>query len=138
SRRPPRTRAQAGRRTGSCSSSASADPSLPRVAVRLEVVLSKEVDAEVALRVAPHRVDVVRAVLGVVVLHDEVASLHPVVVTLAVLQPTGPGEVDRRQPRPLDARPLLGGDVGPVAIEVDVDELGQQTLLQITELCVAD
>ena len=46
------------------------------------VVLGQKIPAEIPLYVAPHRVDVVRAVLGVVVLDEERTPLQAIVVGL--------------------------------------------------------
>ena len=58
-------------------------------------VLPKQVSAEVALEFTPNGVDVVGAVLRVVVLDQEGRALHSVVVGLARLDATRPGEADR-------------------------------------------
>ena len=50
------------------------------------VVIGQRVVAEVAGQVTPHRVDVVGAVLGVVVFHEEGGALDAVVVRLARLR----------------------------------------------------
>ena len=57
-------------------------------------VLAQQVAPEVAVEVAPHRVDVVAVVLGVVVLDQERRALDPVVVLLAALGLAGPREAD--------------------------------------------
>src|SRR5690606_15504516 len=55
-------------------------------------VLAEQIAAEVAVEVAPHRVDVVAVVLRVVVLDQERRPLDPVVVALAALGRSRPGE----------------------------------------------
>src|SRR6185436_6307825 len=62
-------------------------------------MLPQQVSHEVAIEVAPHRVDVVAVVLGVVVLHEEGRTLHAVVVLFPALGFTRPCEADL-----LDAR----------------------------------
>src|SRR5258705_8388445 len=57
-------------------------------------VLAQQVRAEVALEIAPHRVDVVPVVLRVVVLDQKRRALHTVVVLLTALEWTGPGEAN--------------------------------------------
>src|SRR5208337_3375020 len=48
--------------------------------------------AEVAGEIAPHRVDVVRAILRVVVFDQEGRRLHAVIVRVAAAHAAGPGE----------------------------------------------
>ncbi len=55
----------------------------------------QQIAAEIAVEVAPDGVAVVRAVLDVVVLDDEVRRLDPVVVRRTGVGGTDPGEVDR-------------------------------------------
>ncbi|MCO5556220.1 hypothetical protein L7F22_009766 [Adiantum nelumboides] len=61
------------------------------------VVVVEQVHAEVVLRVTPHRVGVVRAVLGVVPLQQQPRPLQPVVVRLPRLRRPRPGQVGREQ-----------------------------------------
>ena len=67
-------------------------------------VLAQQIAAEVAVEIAPHRVDVVAVVLGVVELDEKRRPLHAVVVFLAPGRRPGPREADvveaaaRRQP----------------------------------------
>src|SRR5206468_12796877 len=72
-------------------------------------VLAKEVAPEVAVEVAPHRVNVVAVVLRVVVLDEERRSLHAVVVLLPALGLAGPGERDLLGAGFLQARHAIGG-----------------------------
>src|SRR5262245_15591854 len=74
-------------------------------------VLAQQVAAEVAVEVAPHRVDVVAVVLRVVVLDEERRSLDAVVVLLSALGLTGPREPDLLEARFLQLRRAVRGDV---------------------------
>ena len=77
------------------------------------VMLGEEVTAEVTVRVAPNRVDMVAAALGVVVFGEQPRALDAVVVRLARLGAAGPGEVQLPGGRAGDLRLLgLGGIVG--------------------------
>ncbi len=73
------------------------------------VVLGEGVATEVRFEVAPHRVDVVDAALGVVVFGEQAPALDPVVVGLAGLDATRPGE-----------RQLVEIVVGPVLLDLRV------------------
>ena len=96
---------------------------------RLPVVPGEDVVAEVAVGVAPHRVDVVHTALGVVVLGEQPGPLDPVVVRLTGLDAAGPGEVERLDPRARVLRRLgVGERVGDPA-DVDVEEGAQQLAL---------
>ncbi len=75
------------------------------------VVLGEEVSAEVAFGVAPDGVDVVRVVLGVVVLDEQVGALDAVVVLLAYLEAAGPDEGEGGRGDGLDAGEFGGGDL---------------------------
>ena len=66
---------------------------LASVRERLEV-FAQQVSPEVAVEVAPHRVDVVAVVLGVVVFDEEGRTLDPVVVLLAAFGLAGPREAN--------------------------------------------
>ena len=57
-------------------------------------VLLEQVAPEVAREVAPHRVDVVPVVLGVVEFDQEGRALDPIVVLLPLLESASPGEGD--------------------------------------------
>jgi hypothetical protein len=64
------------------------------VSVVKVAVEGKDIVPEVARGVAPYRVRVVRAALGVVPFEEEVRALQPVVVGLSWLKRPGPGDVD--------------------------------------------
>src|SRR5919107_3503834 len=89
------------------------------------------VEPEVALRVAPDRVDVVHVALGVVVLDQQARPLQPVVVPLGA---AGPGEVDLAQPLPgeLDRLPL--GELVRHTPEVHAEQRAQLLLLHRREV----
>src|SRR5258708_27269221 len=79
------------------------------------VMLGQEISAPVPLELSPHAVDMVRVVLGVVVLDQERGTLDAVVVALTFPEPAHPRDLDGRrfgldpsQP-PLLLAPGLGG-----------------------------
>src|SRR6185436_3273934 len=93
---PPRRRPGRASRPGAAAAAGAARPASPGRRGRTPaqqralllvvlglVVQPQDVLAEVAGRIVPDRVDVVRAVLDVVVLDDERRPLHPVIVGLA-------------------------------------------------------
>src|SRR5215210_7730882 len=82
------------------------------LAVVLGVVTGQKVLAPIVGEVPPDGMDMVGAVLGIVVLDQERRALDGVVVPLARLFPTGPGEGDWLEAGPLDLLPLVGGDLG--------------------------
>src|SRR5919204_5018999 len=75
-------------------------------------MLPQQIASEISLEVAPHRVDVVRVVLRVVVLDEEGRPLHAVVVFLAALGVAGPREADLLDAGLPEARGAIRGDVG--------------------------
>ena len=65
------------------------------VSMRAAVVRLQQVAAEHALRIDPHRMHVVGAVLGVVVLDQRGRAVHAEIVRTARRLAAGPGEVQR-------------------------------------------
>src|SRR6185503_18216673 len=74
-------------------------------------MLAEKIAPEVAVEVAPHRVDVVAVVLRVVELDDEGRALDAVVVLLSRRHRSRPREGDLLDPRLLVLGLALGGDV---------------------------
>ena len=74
-------------------------------------MLAQQIAAEVAFEVAPHRVNVIRIVLGIVELDEECRTLHAVVVLLAALDRPGPRERDVLDAGDLDLRQPVRGNV---------------------------
>src|SRR5688500_3692668 len=113
-------------RYGSGAASHSRNTAVPRAESGLTevggVVLSQEVLAPVARERSPHRVDVVRVVLGVVVLDHERRTLDRVVVASALLNAAAPGERNPVQPGPLDLVPLLAGDLVADPADIVLDD----------------
>src|SRR5437667_6822242 len=64
----------------------------PCLAVAGLVVGLQQIQAEVAVVIAPHRMDMVGVVLGVVVLDQENWRLHTIIVRSATINRPGPGE----------------------------------------------
>src|SRR4051812_28642875 len=88
------------------------------------VVLAEKVSPEVAGRIAPDGMDVVRVVLGVVMLDQQARAVEAEVMGVARVRRACPGEVDGAHARLADTRPLrlckLGAQVA--------DEFLDQTL----------
>ena len=59
----------------------------------LFVMAAQEVVAKIVFKIAPHAVDVVGIVLGIVVFEQEGRSLHPIVVAFPAFYATRPGEL---------------------------------------------
>jgi hypothetical protein len=96
---------------------------LSAASVRLRVVLSEHVAAEVVLGVAPHGVDVIASPLRVVVLDQEPRPLQPVVVRLARLDAACPGEMQAIQSAVIEFPCLGRGELLRHAPEVLADEV---------------
>lgn len=94
------------------------------------VVFSEEVAAEVALEVAPDRMDVVGAVLGIVELEEERGALDAVVMAFAGFLAAGPGEVDSGPAGGFDAGKISRGDFGAGSMDVFLDEAAKELLLR--------
>src|SRR5260370_30714449 len=93
------------------------------------VVLTEKVEGEVPRRVPPNGVNVIRVVLGIVVLDEEPRSVQPEVVRVTGLQGAGPGKMGRAEARLADAGPLRLGEIGPeVPDELLHQALGQRAL----------
>src|SRR5205085_12026480 len=60
----------------------------------LLVMFAKEVFAEIALEIAPDRMNVVGVVLGVVVFQKEGWALNAIIVRLAFISSASPSEID--------------------------------------------
>src|SRR5439155_11833915 len=58
---------------------------------RLIVMLPQQIFAKIVFKIAPDGVKVVRVVLGVVVFHEELLTLYPVLMALLLLDDYGPG-----------------------------------------------
>ena len=67
-------------------------PLMDRSVAHARLVLGQQVPGEVAAQVAPHGVDVIRAVLGVVVLDEQARTAERVIVAGAWLDRPGPPE----------------------------------------------
>jgi hypothetical protein len=93
-------------------------------------VLAQEVAAEVAVVVAPHRVDVVAVVLRVVVLEHERRALYLVEVGLTRLAGPGPGERDLVDAGGSDLAHPIRRDVGGHHVRVALEQLRQQVALR--------
>ena len=83
----------------------------------------EHVVAEVAARPAQHGVRVVRTVLRVVVLDEQVRTLDPVVVAVPRPHRAGPGEVQLAFAQPGGLR---GGELGAQPVEVHREEVVEQ------------
>ena len=86
------------------------------------VVLAQQVAAKIVLQIPPHRVDVIRVVLRVVILDERGRALDAIIMRFAALQAPGPGEVNLVDPRVSD---LLQLPVRDVALHV-LDVFGHQ------------
>ena len=98
----------------------------------------QDVAAEVAVVVAPHRVDVVVVVLRVVVLDGEVGALHAVVVRAALFGDAHPRELDRVDAVLLDRRDAGLAERGGLREGVFLDQLPQRLLLTRRQRAVGD
>src|SRR5688572_33245707 len=65
-----------------------------RMVRRVPVMFLEEIDAEVAVKVPPDRMNVIGVVLRVVILDQERRSLQAVVMRLAAQEPTHPREAN--------------------------------------------
>lgn len=101
--------------------------------VNLPEMLTKQVAAEVPVEVPPHRMDVVRVVLRVVVLDEESRALHPVVVGCAASQVAGPRKGDRVRAGSLEPRHPLSRDLVGHVGRVGSDELHEHRALWLRE-----
>src|SRR6185436_16752815 len=105
--------------------------------VRLGQVPREQVLAPVVVELAPDGVDVVRAVLGVVVLDEEGRPAHDVVVAAAGGIGAGPGERDVAESCIDDPGPGRIGDLRSGAVHVVADQPLEQLLARATERRVA-
>src|SRR5262245_36903835 len=98
--------------------------SLPRASLRVifSVVLGEQIMAEIIFEIAPHAVDVVRLVLRVVELDHEGRPLDAVVMSLARLESTRPGEADLIEAGRGDFGARLVGELGAVARDVELEQ----------------
>lgn len=105
---------------------------------RFPDVLPDQVGAEVAREVAPHRVDVIRVVLRVVVLDQKGRPLHPVVVARTALGRAGLGEGRFVEARGANARPpRLRDGVGHLpGVHLDRRSRDRGGSLRDTRCCV--
>ena len=101
------------------------------------VVLGQQVPGEVAAQVAPHGVDVIGLVLGVVVL-DEQARPLSVIVAGARLDWPGPPEAHLVESGVGDVGPGLVGDGGGRPIDVLAGAATRTATLQPVQPCVRD
>src|SRR4026209_1021380 len=58
----------------------------------LFVMFLQQVFAEITFKVTPHRMDMVRVVLSVVILHEEGRALDAIIVRFAKFESASPGE----------------------------------------------
>ena len=92
------------------------------------VVKSEQVRAEVAVELTPHRMYVIGAVLGVVVLEEEMGCLDAVVVSLTRLEATGPCEVHAATLNDWSSLTDLLGDLYPVFGDELADQIQKHLL----------
>ena len=102
------------------------------------VVFSQQVFAPVAVEVAPHAVNVIGVVLGVVVLEQKRAALHAVVVAFAFLQAAHPCEFDLVKACLADFVQPLVRLRSRLRAQVLLDESEQRALLIFAELAIGD
>jgi hypothetical protein len=93
------------------------------------VVLGQQVSGEVAAQVAPHGVDVIGLVLGVVVLDEQARTAERVIVAGASLDRPGPPEADLVESGVGDVGLGLVGDGGGSPIEVLPEQRYEQLTL---------
>jgi len=85
-------------------------------------VRPENIHAEVAYRIAPHRMDVVRVTSRVVVLHQQTMALDAVIVRPPRVEAAGPRQVQRGE--------LGSSDIGHLALR---DCVGQATHVRIEQ-----
>src|ERR1700730_13190994 len=56
------------------------------------IVFFQQVQTEVAFKIAPHGMDVIGGILGVIELNQERRRLDPIIMSLATVNPAGPSE----------------------------------------------
>src|SRR5437588_318216 len=88
-----------------------------------EVVLAEDVDAEVAVGIAPYAMRVVAGALRVVVLDEQTRPLDPIVMRPSALGGPGPGEGERGEVLVGVPGELGVGQLGRQAGDVDSDDL---------------
>ncbi len=102
----------------------------PLMVRRLLVVLLQQVDAEVAVEIAPHGVDVVAFVLDAVVFDQEGRPLDAVVVQRALLDAAHPGEFHLVEARLLELCDALGRQRLGLSAGVLLDQREQHPALR--------
>jgi len=102
------------------------------------VVLGQQVPGEVAAQVAPHGVDVIGPVLGVVVLDEQARTAERVIVAGASLDRPGPPEAHLVESGVGDVGLGLVGDGGGRPIDVLPEQRHEQLTLQPVQPCVGD
>ena len=90
------------------------------------------------IEIAPHAVDVIRVILRVVILEDEVPALHAIVMRLAQLESTRPRKVNLVQPSLLDLREVFRRHIRAAAEKVFLDHFHQRRLLVRREFVLRD
>ncbi len=95
----------------------------------LGVVTGEQVPPEIALAVAPERVDMVCIFLGIVELDQEGRTLQSVVHGTPRFGVSGPGEVDPIPTSLRDAGTLAGGDRCGDVLEIGLQEVVEECLL---------
>ena len=87
------------------------------------IVLPQQVASEVPIEVAPHRMDMIAAILGRVVLDEELRALDAVVVLPSALRRSGPPEANALDAAFVHAHHARFGERRLECVRVDLDEL---------------
>src|SRR5213075_2112744 len=93
------------------------------------VVLLQHVATEIVFKVAIDGVDVVGVVLRVIVLDDEVRTLHAVIVRLAAFEAAGPGEENLIGLGGVDFLQVFAGGVFTITENVFLDDVPEDLFL---------
>ena len=102
------------------------------------VVGQQNVVAQVVAQVAPHRMDVVAVVDGVVGLDQQVRGMDAVVMRLTCPGGAGPGEVDFVGVAGRKYRALLRGHLVGHSVDVVMDQITQQPVLRRGQFLTRD
>src|SRR4029434_7596590 len=106
--------------------------------VVLLVVQLQQIHAKVAIKSAPHSMDVVRVVLGVIVLNEKRGALYRIVMRVATIQTACPGKMNLVDAGLFQTPQLFSRDVFGQVMSVFAKKIRQLLYLRLGHLFRSD
>src|SRR6266508_6061919 len=106
--------------------------------MRLRIMVRQHIHVPVMCEIAPDTMDMIGMVLRIVILNQKRRPFDGIVVSLATLLGTSPGEAQLVQARPLDPRPAVRAHLFRSSLDIVADQVDQMATLLSRECGVGD